>query len=78
MTQLPIRNIRLPNHNAHSARGLVSSTHVSKGTQTAFVIGAIGSIVVDIANFGKPAIIIRLSWIAVTLGGVVDLKLTSS
>jgi quaternary ammonium compound-resistance protein SugE len=41
-------------------------------------IGAIGSIVVGIVIFREPATFIRLFWIAVTLGGIVGLKLTSS
>lgn len=40
-------------------------------------IGAIGSIVVGIVIFREPATFIRLFWIAVTLSGIVGLKLTS-
>lgn len=41
-------------------------------------IGAVGSIVVGICIFREPATFIRLLWIAVTLSGIVGLKLTSS
>jgi quaternary ammonium compound-resistance protein SugE len=40
-------------------------------------IGAIGSIVVGIVIFREPAAFVRLFWIAVTLSGIVGLKLTS-
>ena len=41
-------------------------------------IGAIGSILVGIVIFSEPATFVRLFWIAVTLSGIVGLKLTSS
>jgi len=41
-------------------------------------IGAIGSIVVGMVIFREPATFVRLFWIAITLSGIVGLKLTSS
>ncbi|WP_145636371.1 DMT family transporter [Rhizobium sp. ERR 1071] len=41
-------------------------------------IGAIGSIVVGIVVFREPATAVRLFWLAVTLGGIIGLKLSSS
>jgi quaternary ammonium compound-resistance protein SugE len=41
-------------------------------------IGAVGSIVVGIAIFREPVTFVRLFWIAVTLSGIVGLKLTGS
>ncbi|TIX90962.1 multidrug efflux SMR transporter [Rhizobium sp. P44RR-XXIV] len=41
-------------------------------------IGAVGSIVLGIVIFREPATFIRLFWIAVTLSGIVGLKLSSS
>lgn len=41
-------------------------------------IGAIGSIVAGIVIFREPVASIRLFWIAVTLGGILGLKLSGS
>ena len=41
-------------------------------------IGAVGSIIVGIVIFREPVTFVRLFWIAVTLSGIVGLKLTSS
>jgi quaternary ammonium compound-resistance protein SugE len=41
-------------------------------------IGAVGSIVVGICIFHEPTTLVRLFWIAVTLSGIVGLKLTSN
>lgn len=41
-------------------------------------LGAIGSIVIGIVIFSEPATFIRLFWIAVTLSGILGLKLTGS
>jgi len=41
-------------------------------------IGAVGSIVVGIVIFREPATFVRLFWIAVTLSGIVGLKLSST
>lgn len=41
-------------------------------------IGAVGSIVVGIVIFREPATFARLFWIAVTLSGIVGLKLSSA
>ncbi|MBB6485886.1 DMT family transporter [Rhizobium lusitanum] len=41
-------------------------------------IGAVGSIVVGIVIFREPATFFRLFWIAVTLSGIVGLKLSST
>ncbi|MFG1423494.1 DMT family transporter [Roseixanthobacter liquoris] len=40
-------------------------------------IGAVGSVALGIALFGEPATASRLLWIAVTLVGIVGLKITS-
>ncbi len=41
-------------------------------------IGAVGSILVGIVIFREPATFLRLFWIAVTLSGIVGLKLSST
>ncbi|WP_244434187.1 multidrug efflux SMR transporter [Azospirillum sp. B506] len=41
-------------------------------------IGAVGSVVVGIAMFHEPVTFARFFWIAVTLGGIVGLKLTTA
>ncbi len=41
-------------------------------------IGAVGSIVVGIVIFREPVTFVRLFWIAVTLSGIVGLKLSST
>ncbi|MDE1996057.1 MAG: multidrug efflux SMR transporter [Rhizobiaceae bacterium] len=41
-------------------------------------VGAVGSIVVGIVIFREPATFVRLFCIAVTLSGIIGLKLTSS
>jgi quaternary ammonium compound-resistance protein SugE len=41
-------------------------------------VGAIGSIIIGIVVFREPAAFIRLFWLAVTLGGIIGLKLSSS
>mgnify|MGYP001027678077 CR=1 FL=1 len=41
-------------------------------------IGAVGSIAVGIVMFREPATFARLFWIAVTLSGIVGLKLSSA
>lgn len=40
-------------------------------------VGAVGSVVVGILVFREPATFVRLFWIALTLSGIVGLKLTS-
>jgi len=41
-------------------------------------IGAVGSILVGIVIFREPTTFLRLFWIAVTLSGIVGLKLSST
>jgi len=40
-------------------------------------IGAVGTVVVGIVVFGEPAASMRLLWIAITLMGIIGLKMTS-
>ncbi|WCM25996.1 multidrug efflux SMR transporter [Sphingomonas sp. QA11] len=40
-------------------------------------VGAVGSVAIGIALFGEPVSLPRMLWIAVTLAGIVGLKMTS-
>lgn len=40
-------------------------------------IGAVGTVVLGIVVFGEPAASMRLLWIAITLMGIIGLKMTS-
>ncbi|GHD23582.1 DMT family transporter [Tianweitania populi] len=40
-------------------------------------IGAVGTVVIGIVVFNEPAGMMRLLWIAVTLAGIIGLKVTS-